>query len=291
MGGINFLNYTGELRDMPTAVKYLSKKTGVTIDNAVDQLKSDGWLDKDATVESLLEDLRTKPELLKRDRVTRDAAEKKDYELSPQEKRLKKEEAWEPEAPPEGQYVQMRAEDLPEGREFTIIEGKSREGWDRYEVTEKDPFSVTLVDGETIELKPLDVIEVLKKDLPKEPPTEQTKIVEPKPKLFGTPEEVKPTAKPTEPEKLAAADLVSREETAKREQDKLFEPNQKGLFAKPKKTDEAEIKPTPKKAYHYKEFEVEETGEKVRLKMDAVEALGKIEDDIFHLKALRDCIG
>ncbi|OEU68461.1 MAG: hypothetical protein BBJ57_07225 [Desulfobacterales bacterium PC51MH44] len=177
LGGINFLNYEGELRDMPLDVKVLqNKKTGVPIDNLVDQLIEDNWLDPGTPVADFLEMLRTDYKtLLSRDRLTVDAAEKKEYQKTEKEKQFEKEISREPEEPPKGEYVQMNAEDLPEGKQLTLIEGKSPDGWDVYEVTEKDPFTITLKDGIEIELKPLDKVEVLKGDLPAKSPTKSPK--------------------------------------------------------------------------------------------------------------------
>jgi hypothetical protein len=165
LGGINFLNYKGELSELPTAVKYLSKKDGTPIDNAVDQLQEEGWLAEDEGVAEFLELLRN-PESLKRRQVLREGVEVPDAELTDTERRRKKEMEWEPEEPPEGEYVQVTAEDLPEGTTMTIIDGNSIDGWDTYTVVEKDPFGITLKDGTTIELKPLDKVEVLIEDKP-----------------------------------------------------------------------------------------------------------------------------
>jgi len=167
MGKIDPLNFKGEVKDLPKNAQFMFKKGGVPLDDAVRQLRDDGWLDKDATVASFLEEMRTNEAILSRDRLAVDVAEKKEYQKSEAEKKFEKEMEFEPEEPPKGKYVAMRAEDLPKGKKLTLIEGKTATGWDVYEVTEKDPFSVTLVDGETIELKPLDKVQVLKKDLPK----------------------------------------------------------------------------------------------------------------------------
>ena len=164
IGGINFLNLKGELKELPTAVKFLSKKPGVAIDLAVEQLVEDGWLDPGTTVDDFLELLRTDKNILKRDRVIRDIGEKDPDKLSPQEEQLKKEMEREAEEPPDGPYRQMRAEDLPEGAKLTIIEGKPRDGWDVYEV-QQEPWETKLIDGETVTLQPGDRVEVLKKDL------------------------------------------------------------------------------------------------------------------------------
>ena len=160
-GGINFLNFKGELKNLSTAVKFLSKKTGRPIDTLEQTLKDEGWLYQN---ESLLDILRD-PRVLSRDKVGREISEKKAYELTPEERKLKKEMAYEPEAPPEGEYKTINAEDLPVGKQLTLLDGKSKQGWDVYEVTEKDPFSITLKDGETIELRPLDKVEILESDL------------------------------------------------------------------------------------------------------------------------------
>ena len=167
MGGIDFLNFKGELRDLTVFDrKAIAKKGGTKIDDAVIQLIDDGWLDKGTTVTNFLETLRTDAKkILGRDRITRDLSEKKNWEKSKAEKKFEKEMAHEPETPPKGEYKQLNAEDLPMGKNLTLLEGKSPNGWDVYKVVEKDPFSITIKDGKTIELKPFDKVEVLKKDL------------------------------------------------------------------------------------------------------------------------------
>jgi len=174
MGGINPGKFRGEFKESPVAVKFLLKKTGVPIDVAEMNLRSEGWLHEN---ESLLELIRMDAEVLKRRSLEKigDFAEKKEAELTDQERRLKTEMEHEPETPPPGEYVEMKAADLPEGRTMTIIEGNTADGWDTYKVVEKDPFGITLEDGETIELRPDDRIEVLKDDLPKGP----TKVTDP----------------------------------------------------------------------------------------------------------------
>jgi len=169
LGGINFLNYKGELKDMALDVKYLqNKKTGIPIDNLVDMLIEDNWLDPGTDVSDFLEMLRTDYKtLLSRDRLTVDVSGKKEYQKSEAEKKFEKETAWEPEEPPPGKYVQMKAEDLPLGKELTILEGKSTTGWDVYKVTSKTKTAVKLMDGTEVELEPGTKVEVLKKDLPK----------------------------------------------------------------------------------------------------------------------------
>ena len=167
LGGIDFLNYTGELKDLEVSVKKsISKKGALGIDQAVDELIADGWLDKDATVSSFLEALRTDPKgLLSRDRIGVEIADKKPHELSAREKRLKEEMEYEAEAPPGGSYVTLNAEDLPVGKKMTLLEDKTASGWDTYEIIEKDSFGITLKDGNEITLSPLDKVQVLKKDI------------------------------------------------------------------------------------------------------------------------------
>lgn len=176
MGGINFLNFTGELKDLNQYdQKALFRKTGIGIDQAIDQLIADEWLPKDTTVEFFLEELRINPkDFLSRDRITADILAKKEHELSAQEKKLKESMGYEEEAPPEGEYVTMEAEDLPEGKKLTLMTDQAQ--WDVYEVQESDPFEVILKDGKTITLSPSEKVQVLKSDLPAQTTkTRQTK--------------------------------------------------------------------------------------------------------------------
>ncbi len=167
LGGINFLNFKGELKDMQhVKINRLAKKTGLPIDLAEQSLKDAGWLSDD---ENLLDVLRD-PENLMRGSVRRDVGEKTEAEKTQADIDLEKQMGWEPEAPPEGDYITMTVDDLPEGKKLTIIEGESKEGWDVYEVTEKDPFGVTLTDGQEINLAPGQKVQVLKTDLPKKEP-------------------------------------------------------------------------------------------------------------------------
>ncbi|MFH2034225.1 MAG: hypothetical protein ABIJ26_05935, partial [Candidatus Margulisiibacteriota bacterium] len=166
MGGINPLNFKGEVKDLPLAARYLFKKSGYQIDLAEEQLKDEGWLHPD---EDLLELLRTDKQAVRRNKVTAEGVEKPLSQLTDAEKRFKEEMEYEPEEPPPGEYVLMKAQDLPEGKTLTIIDGSSAEGWDTYEITEKDPFGITLKDGTTIELSPLDDVQVLKSDLGEKP--------------------------------------------------------------------------------------------------------------------------
>ncbi|MBW1697850.1 MAG: hypothetical protein JRH18_19980 [Deltaproteobacteria bacterium] len=164
MGGINFLHFKGELKEMPTAVKFLSRKSGVPIDFAEQSLKNDGWLDEN---ESLLEILRD-PEVLKRGKVSRAdewTETKRPEELTERQKQIKQEMQWEPEEPPAGNYKRLKAQDLPDGTELTIIEGESTTGWDVYKVVRKGK-KVILEDGTDIELNENDFVDVLESDLP-----------------------------------------------------------------------------------------------------------------------------
>ena len=166
MGGINPLNFKGEIKDLPLASKYLFKKRGVPIDDAVGQLKDDGWLDKDDTVATFLEKLRIDKKMVSRDRLGEDVFEKKESELTEEEKRFKEEMEREPEEPPKGKYETITVDDLKDGSTYTIIEGRTKDGWDEYKI-HKTKEGVTLEDGEIIELEPWDKVQVLKEDLTK----------------------------------------------------------------------------------------------------------------------------
>jgi hypothetical protein len=125
MGGIDFLHFKGEYKELAPAAKFLKRKTGaMPIDVMETALKDEGWLGKD---ETLLEVLRS-PDRIKQGKVTADILEKKPAELTDQEIELKKQMEYEPEAPPgkPEDYKTIRAEDLPEGKKLTLIEGKSR---------------------------------------------------------------------------------------------------------------------------------------------------------------------
>lgn len=180
IGKINPLNYKGEVKELPKVAQFLFKKSGIAIDDVVNQLIGEGFLSKDATVASFLEDLRINPDLLKQDRIyTGQEVEKPEAELTEKEKQFKKDEAFQAEEPPEGDYVSMLASDLPEGKKLTIIESKTAHGWDIYEVKESEPFGpVKLVDGQEVELKPGDRVQVLKSDL-KIPAKEKVEVISP----------------------------------------------------------------------------------------------------------------
>ena len=163
LGGIKWGDqYKGERREMPRASQMLTRqKDGLSWDTLEQTLKDDGWLDADENLVDILMD----ENRLKSDRVTADFTEKKTGHLTAQEKKLKTELERDIEEPPPGDYQVMDAEDLPEGKKLTIIDDESTNGWDVYEVIEKDPFGITLKDGTTIELSPNDKVQVRKADL------------------------------------------------------------------------------------------------------------------------------
>jgi len=167
LGGIRWgKSFKGERRDIAGGIKraLFRERDGMPWDTIEKELRDVGWLDAD---ENLIEAIQTKDRLLE-GRRTKDIGEKKESELTEKDRKFKKELEREPEAPPEGKYVVMEAEDLPMNKKLTIIEDKTREGWDVYTVQEKDPFGITLKNGQTIELKPGDKVQVLKKDLPEQ---------------------------------------------------------------------------------------------------------------------------
>jgi len=164
LGGINFLNFKGELKEFPTAVKRLSNKRGIPIDLVEKQLQDEGWIRPE---ESLLEIFRDK-NILRRGRQDQiESFSKPVNEMTDLDKRIRSEMEWEPDSPPEGEYSVLKAKDLPIGGQMTIIENKSRDGWDRYRVIDKDETGVTLKDGVTIKVKPDADIEVFSDDLEK----------------------------------------------------------------------------------------------------------------------------
>lgn len=161
MGGINFLNFRGELKELPVASKYLSRKAGTPLDLAEQQLRDEGWLDEG---EDLLTTLRD-PERLKRGR--RDQVEefsKPEREMSKAELKIKRDLDWEPEEPPPGDYDFVEARNLPDGKTVTIIDNKGGTGWDLYKV-KKTKAGVYLEDGSTYKVGPRTEVQVLKADL------------------------------------------------------------------------------------------------------------------------------
>lgn len=324
--GINFLNYKGELKDLDVYDrKAIAKNSGTKIDLAVPMLIEENFLEPGTDVADYLEMLRTDSKrLLSRDRLTVDLSDKKAYQKSAEEKKFEKELAWEPEAPPEGKYVQINAEDLPMGKKLTLLEDKSPSGWDVYEVTEKDPFSITLKDGIEIELKPLDKVEVLKKDLPKlSEPTESIKK-ETKPETPEKKEVVKEAAQTKQvAEKKPPTDMFGQPvptdmfgeaipETKKTKQERKTKEKrpptqaQKPLFGEDKAQIQPELpltkKPSEKdtlktvtaemgKGLRYTvEMRVAESDEVVKVSQPADEALRDADERILSLKVLRDCL-
>lgn len=182
-GGINFLNFKGEIKQMDTAVKFLSKKNGIPIDSLEKTLKTEGWIQNDET----LLDLLNNKEVLKRGKIAAVDTEAKTEFQRKQERKFKESAEHEPDAPPPGDYVEMRAEDLPEGAKLTIIEGNSIDGWDEYQI-DQTPSGVRLKDGTTIELDPWDTIQVRKQDLPKDVTAAKQAEIETEPSLFEEPQ-------------------------------------------------------------------------------------------------------
>ncbi|MEJ5360130.1 MAG: hypothetical protein WHT06_15830, partial [Desulfobacterales bacterium] len=162
MGGINFMHYKGELKAMPTAVKFLAKKTGEKLDVAEMILRDEGWLRQD---ENLLDVLAVPGALRRSKHPELLGAEKQERHLTEEERRLRREAEYEPEEPPPGDYVRMAADELPEGRRFAVIDRKAPEGWDFYQVVEKDPFGVVLKDGTEITVAPGQEILVRREDV------------------------------------------------------------------------------------------------------------------------------
>ena len=163
LGGVNPLNFKGEFKEVPTAAKFLIKRSGTPIDLAEQRLKEDGWLGKDESLAMVLRD----KENLRRGKVFGEGVAKREQDLTDQERQVKKEMDFESEAPPEGEYVPMKAGDLPLGKKLTLIDNKTARGWDEYTVKESDEFGVTLEGGQTINLPPDKGVEVLEKDLPR----------------------------------------------------------------------------------------------------------------------------
>lgn len=211
-GGINFLNFKGELKNMPYEVKMLSNvKTGTPIDLIERTLKDEGWLSEN---ESLLDILTQGKKVLKRGKVISSGTETRTAEQKEQDRKLERESVYEPEAPPPGDYTEMKAEDLPRGKKITIIDGNGKDGWDIYEVIDKDPFSVTLKDGNTIELGPLDRVQARVED------------IKPAPDLSKAKQE---TAFDVEPELFEDASTQPKPKPAKKEKSKSDQ-EQKDMF-------------------------------------------------------------
>ncbi len=214
MGGVNFGHMQGEAKSMPDVVKKLIRKKGTQYDLIEKSLKETGVMTPSEDILTLFRD----PAFLKRRPPEMELSDVPESEYTEAERQMQEANEWEPEEPPPGKYVQMNAEDLPEGRKLTLIDRKSERGWDVYEVIEKDPFSITLKDGVEVELRPFDKVEVKKSDLGK-PPKEQELFEPEKPSLFDKPE--KPQPKPKKKRK--------KKGTSNLEQQNLFGMNQKDL--------------------------------------------------------------
>jgi DNA repair protein RadC/predicted RNA methylase len=164
MGGINPVNMAAEFKEAAVAVKMLLRKNGTPYDKIETALKSEGYLlEGENLLDLLIGDHERAKEVLKRRNT--DITARSGDDLTHKEKQLLSQMEYEPEDPPPGEYVQVNAEDLPEGRPLTIIAGHGPDGWDIYKIIDKDPFGVTLQDGTTVELAPFDRVDVLKSDL------------------------------------------------------------------------------------------------------------------------------
>jgi hypothetical protein len=152
-----------DLKEAGQATKWLTKKSGMPYDQAETELKADGWLREDEHLIDVLRegDLQRRPWAMK---TGEGIPESKKTEI---EKKFAKDSQWEPEAPPgkPGDYIQMEADELPVGKKLTILENESADGWDTYEVIEKDPFGVVLKDGREITIGPDVKVQVRKQDV------------------------------------------------------------------------------------------------------------------------------
>lgn len=216
-GYLNKLNFKGEFNNLPLASKLMFRKTGgMPIDTAEEAFKSEGWISPDASLIDMLND----PEVLKRGMWKSTGAETKTASQRAQDRKLERESIYEPEGPPQGDYVTMKASDLPEGKKLTIIEGNTRDGWDEYEVIDSDPFSVTLKDGTTLELASTDEVQVRVEDFPKDVSTaKQQELIKEEPELFEDQQKQK------KPNKIKKESSKSDQE-----QNQLFGYNQTDMF-------------------------------------------------------------
>ena len=174
MGGISFKGFEGEQKSWPWQVRAkIVRKNGTPWDIAIPSLIDQGYVAAD---EDLMETLRT--EGLARLAKGVIGAEPKTA-AQEQAKEDLGPEIFEPEEPPPGEYEIVKAKDLPEGKALTIIGGNSIYGWDVYKVVEKDPFGVTLQDGERIELAPDEEVQVLVEGTSSQEPVEDINFQEP----------------------------------------------------------------------------------------------------------------
>ena len=178
MGKIKIGNFKGEFADAPQSVQWLLRGGNMPFDIAEQQLKDTGWMKQEENLVDVLRDENN----LRRGKVAGEGVAKREQDLTDQERQVKKEMDFESEAPPEGEYIPMKAGDLPLGKKLTLIDNKTARGWDEYTVKESDEFGVLLEDGQTINLPPDKGVEVLEKDLPKK---------------ALTPPAVKPDARPS----------------------------------------------------------------------------------------------
>jgi hypothetical protein len=161
MGNLRKGNFAAEFQDVPGAFPLFINGT-VSLDIAEITLKEEGWLAPD---ENLIDVIRG--ENNSRGKVAGEGVKKLPQHMTAQEKEVAAALEYEAEGPPEGEYVTMDAEDLPMGERMVIIDDRHAE-WDWYEVIEKTEFAITLRDGKTITLKPGDLVQVLRSDLPSE---------------------------------------------------------------------------------------------------------------------------
>lgn len=110
LGGVDFLNFKGELRDLPADVRRaIARKNGYPIDLAEEHLRARGYLEPG---EDLLEMLRTDPQnTLRRRPNSMDITERERY-LTPKEKKFKEDMEHEPEMP-DGFDPDAPGDDIP----------------------------------------------------------------------------------------------------------------------------------------------------------------------------------
>lgn len=140
-GGIDFLHFKGERKELPDEAKRLSRKDGVPIDVLEQTLKNEGWLEPGEDLLSVLRD----PSKLSRQNRNADFAASD----------------LEGESPPEAEYKTAAVQDLPEGEPLAVISDSLPNGWAMIDRVDKsDPFETKLIGdhGETI-LSPTDQVD------------------------------------------------------------------------------------------------------------------------------------
>jgi len=158
-GGVKLGSLKGDLKESDLATRYLTKRDGVSIDSLEQTLKEEGWLFQD---ESLLEIMRTDPERLRMPHISEYGTKDKPWhEMTPTERKFAKQMEYEPEAPPDGDYSTVYAENLKPGDKRAMITPDGN--WDEYRVVKVDGAGATLKDGQTIQLDPWDRVQVLDK--------------------------------------------------------------------------------------------------------------------------------